>query len=274
MNSEEDGVMKNGTEKILFVALLLFVSGISIFSLYSCATAPYTGREQLILISPADEASLGVQAYNEVLKKEKLSTDPQVTSLVKRVGTRIASVANKPDYKWEFNAIDNAKTANAFCLPGGKVAVYTGILPYTQNEAGLAFVMAHEIGHAIARHGAERVSQNLLIQLGQQGLNLAVATKSPAAVQAINTGYGLATTVGVALPFSRTQEYEADHLGIILMAKAGYDPNEAPKFFERMLKAQKESPPEFLSTHPADENRIRKLRSLIPEATRYYRPGK
>jgi len=254
--------------------LYLFVLGISIFSLNSCATAPYTGREQLILISPAEEASLGVQAYNDVLKKEKISTDPQVTSLVKRVGTRIASVANKSDYKWEFTAIDNAKTANAFCLPGGKVAVYTGILPYTQNEAGLAFVMAHEIGHAIARHGAERVSQNLLIQLGQQGLDLAVATKSPAAVQAVNMGYGLATTVGVALPFSRTQEYEADHLGIILMAKAGYDPNEAPKFFERMLKAQKGSPPEFLSTHPADENRIRKLTSLIPEAMRYYHPVK
>jgi metalloendopeptidase OMA1, mitochondrial len=265
--------MKNGLIKVRLCILSFCISGI-IISLSGCATAPYTGREQLILISSAEEASLGVQAYNEALKKEKVSTDPQVTSMVKRVGTKIASVANKPDYKWEFTAIDNSKTANAFCLPGGKVAVYTGILPYTQNEAGLAFVMAHEIGHAIARHGAERVSQNLLIQLGQQGLGLAIASKSPAAIQAANIGYGVATTVGVALPFSRTQEYEADHLGIILMAKAGYDPNEAPKFFERMMKAQKSSTPEYLSTHPADESRIRKIRSLIPEAMRYYHPVK
>ena len=253
----------------------LFLLVCSIGYLYGCATAPYTGRSQLILISSGEEASLGVQAYRDTLKKEKVSTDPQINAMVKRVGTRIAVVANKPDYAWEFTVIDNAKTANAFCLPGGKVAVYTGILPYTQNEAGLAFVLGHEIGHALARHGAERISQNLLIQLGQEGLDIAIASQSPAAVQAANVGYGVATTVGVALPFSRTQEYEADHLGIILMAKAGYDPNEAPKFFERMMNGQKGAAPiEFLSTHPADEARIRQLRSLIPEAMRYYHPSK
>ena len=237
---------------------------------FGCATAPYTGRSQLLLISEGEEMSLGVQSYHEALKKEKISKDPQVNAMVRRVGTRIAAVANKPEYSWEFTVIDNAKTANAFALPGGKVAVYTGILPYTQNEAGLAFVVAHEIGHALARHGGERISQNLLLQLGQEGLNVAIANKSPAAIQAANVGYGVASTVGVALPFSRTQEYEADHIGIILMAKAGYDPSEAPKFFERMTKAQHGSPIEFLSTHPADQSRIQQLKSFIPEAMKYY----
>jgi predicted Zn-dependent protease len=255
----------------IIVWLFMGFLGLAIISLYSCATAPYTGRSQLLLVSEGEETSLGVKAYNEVLQKEKISKDPQVTSMVRKIGTRIAAVANKPEYAWEFTVIDNPKVANAFCLPGGKVAVYTGILPYTQNEAGLAFVMAHEVAHALARHGGERISQNLLIQLGQEGLDLAIASKSSAAVQAVNLGYGVATTVGVALPFSRAQEYEADHIGIILMAKAGYDPNNAPTFFERMLKSQKGAPPEFLSTHPADEARIRQLRALIPEAMKYYR---
>jgi len=237
-----------------------------------CATAPYTGRQQLLLISEGEEMALGVQAYREVLKKEKISTDPKSNALVKGVGTRIAAVAQKPGYSWEFTVIDNAKTVNAFALPGGKVAVYTGILPYTQTEAGLAFVLAHEVGHALARHGGERMSQQLLLQLGQQGLNLAIASKSPVAIDAINTGYGLASTVGVTLPFSREQEYEADKIGLILMAKAGYDPREAPAFFERMMRASKQaSPPEFLSTHPTDQHRIRNLNAMIPEAMRYYK---
>jgi predicted Zn-dependent protease len=215
--------------------------------------------------------SLGLKAYQETLKKEKVSTDPKINSMVKRVGTRIAAVANKPGYAWEFTVIDNAKTVNAFALPGGKVAIYTGILPYTQTEAGLAFVIAHEVGHAIARHGGERMSEQLLLQLGQQGLNIAIASKSPAAIEAINTGYGLASTVGVILPFSRKMEYEADRIGLILMAKAGYDPREAPGFFERMMKSSKQAaPPEFLSTHPADQQRIRQLHALIPEALTYY----
>jgi len=251
--------------------LCLLVLGLGAAALSGCATAPYTGRSQLLLISEGEEMSLGLKSYNEVLKKEKVSKDPQVNAMVKRVGTRIAAVANKPEYSWEFTVIDNPKTANAFALPGGKVAVYTGILPYTKNEAGLAFVMAHEVAHALARHGGERVSQNLLLQLGQQGLNVAIANKSPEAVQAVNLGYGVASTVGVALPFSRTQEYEADHIGILLMAKAGYDPQEAPAFFERMLQTKQGSPPEFLSTHPADQSRIRQLRSYIPEAMKYYR---
>jgi len=247
--------------------LVLLISSI----LAGCAQAPVTGRKQLLLLSEAQEISLGIQAYNDVLSRENISQDPQINALVRRVGKRIARVADKPGYNWEFTAIDSPDTANAFALPGGKVAVYTGILAYTRDEAGLAFVLAHEVGHAIARHGGERISEQLAVQLGQQGLNIAIANKSPEALQAINIGYGIVTTFGVALPFSRQQEYEADHIGIMLMAKAGYDPHKAPEFFERMMKASPgKAPLEFLSTHPADENRIKRLRSLIPEAMKYY----
>jgi predicted Zn-dependent protease len=252
------------------IILYILAFSLVLSLLFSCATAPYTGRRQILLISEGEEMTLGDTAYRDVLKKEKISQDPKANALVKRVGARIASVANKPEYKWEFTVIDNPKTVNAFCLPGGKIAVYTGILPYTQTEAGLAFVMAHEIGHAIAHHGGERMSEQYVAKLGQEAINIAIAGKSPAAVQAVNTSYGLATTVGVMLPFSRTMEYEADHIGIIIMAKAGYDPHEAPAFFERMAKSQHGAPPEFLSTHPADQARIRQLYALIPEAMNYY----
>ncbi len=244
---------------------------LSLLFLSACATAPVTGRSQLILMSEQQESALGLQAYQQVLSQEKVSKDAQINALVKKVGSRIAAVTDKRGYNWEFTVIDADDTANAFALPGGKVAVYTGILPYTKDEAGLAFVLAHEIGHALARHGGERMSEQLLIQLGQQGLNIAIADKSPEAIQAINLGYGIASTVGLVLPFSRMQEYEADNIGIILMAKAGYDPRKAPEFFDRMMKgATHGSTPEFLSTHPADENRIRRLKALIPEAMQYY----
>lgn len=244
-------------------------------ALSGCSTVPMTGRQQLLLVSEDQEMELGSHAYQEVLTKDKgkISTDPQINNMVNTIGRRIAAVSNKPEYSWQFTVIKDDKTANAFALPGGKVAVYTGILPYTKDESGLAFVMAHEVSHAIARHGGERMSQQLLLQLGQQGLNIAIANKSPAAVSAINTGYGLASQVGVVLPFSRTQEYEADQMGLILMAKAGYDPRQAPAFFERMLnQPNKQAPPDFLSTHPADQARIQRLKQLMPEAMTYYHP--
>ena len=241
--------------------------------LYGCATVPVSGRSQLLLISEAQEKALGAKAYKEILGKAKISHDPEVVSLVNRVGRRIAEVAGRRDYDWEFTVIDDDKTVNAFALPGGKVAVYTGILPYTKNEAGLAFVLGHEVGHAIARHGGERITQQLIIQVGQEGLNIAIARESPAAIQSVNQAYGIATAVGVLLPFSRTQEKEADHIGLVLMARAGYDPREAPRFFERMmtLKDKAKTLPEFLSTHPADETRIRQLREYIPEAMKFYK---
>jgi len=238
----------------------------------ACATAPITGRSQLLLVSEAQEIALGMQAYNQFLSEVKISQDPQITAMVTRVGTRIARAADKPAYNWTFTVVDEDKTVNAFALPGGKIVVYTGILPYTKDEAGMAFLIGHEVAHVIARHGGERMSQALLVQLGEEGLRVALSNKSPETIQAISLGYGLATTIGVMLPFSRTHEYEADRIGLILMAKAGYDPNEAPAFFERMLKdSSKASPPEFLSTHPADASRIRELYGLIPEALQYYK---
>lgn len=240
----------------------------------SCATAPVTGRSQLLLINESQEIALGLKSYQEVLQQSTLSQDKPLLDMVNRVGKRIAAVANRQDYEWEFTVIDDKDTANAFALPGGKVAVYSGLMAYTQNEAGLAFVLAHEVAHAIARHGGERMSQQLLINLGQEGLNLAIGSKSPVAVQALSQAYGVASTVGIILPFSRHQELEADHIGLIFMAKAGYDPRQAPKFFERMMADKKETgPPAFLSTHPADAQRIQALYELIPEALQYYRQG-
>jgi predicted Zn-dependent protease len=250
--------------------LILLLSGLVFLA--GCTTAPMTGRRQIMLVSEQEENALGLKAFQEVLKKEKPSTDAKLNAMVSRIGSRISAVANKPDYNWEFKVIQDDKTANAFCLPGGKVAVYTGILQYTKTEAGLAFVIAHEVAHAIARHGGERMSQQLLVQLGQQGLNIAIADKSPVAVEAFNTGYGVASQVGVILPFSRHQETEADQIGMVLMAKAGYDPHAARRSLKKCWHAQKAIPPAFLSTHPADEQRIRKIREFMPQAMVYYRP--
>ncbi|MBI3804831.1 MAG: M48 family metallopeptidase [Nitrospirae bacterium] len=250
------------------IALVLMV--LSIFA--ACRSTPVTGREQLILIPESQEIQLGLTSYQEVLSKAKLSNDPEKVALVRRVGERIAAVANKPDYKWEFNLIDDDKTVNAFCLPGGKVAVYTGILPVTQNEAGLATVMAHEVSHALARHGGERMTTGLLAQLGLAALDVGLAVKNqdPGMIQAVNSAYGAAAQVGVILPFSRKQESEADHIGLILMSKAGYDPQEAVHFWERMAKLDKAKAPEFLSTHPTDEKRVQQITAWLPEAEREY----
>jgi predicted Zn-dependent protease len=233
-----------------------------------CATTPYTHRKQFIMVSPQEEGQMGLQAYQDVLKKEKVSTDPAATALVKRVGERIAQAANKPDYQWEFTLLDNPKTVNAFCLPGGKVAVYTGILPLTQDENGLAVVIGHEVSHAIARHGAERMTEQGLAGLIEQGAVVAGLIKSQAALQTVELAYG----VGRGLPHSRAQEAEADHIGLILMAKAHYDPRTAVDFWSRMANASKGSaPPEFLSDHPSDAKRIQSIKEQIPEALSYYK---
>ena len=254
----------------LAVALLLcFLAG--------CATAPVTGRQQLILIPSSQEIALGLKSYREILSQSKLCEDKKIVGMVNRVGWDIARVTSRDypiakDYEWEFNVIEDEKTPNAFALPGGKIAVYTGILKYTENEAGLATVIGHEIGHALARHGAERMSQYLLAQLGAVALNVALQDQSPETVAAMNMGYGVGTTVGVLLPFSRLEESEADHIGLILMAKAGYDPREAATFWERMAKAGGKKPLAFLSTHPADEKRITQIKQWMPEALAVYEP--
>lgn len=239
--------------------------------LWACQTVPVTGRKQFIILSEAQETQMGLQAYDEILKQEKLSQDAQINAMVRRVGERIAKVADRPDFQWEFRVVEK-DVANAFALPGGKVAVYTGILKYTQTEAGLAVVMGHEVAHALARHGGERVSQSMVAQLGLTAVQVGLRTSNPMILQGIATAYG----VGVQLPFSRKQESEADHIGLILMAKAGYDPREAVPFWTRMAGGKKgQRPPQFLSTHPSGRTRIKQLRGWMPEALKYYRsaPG-
>jgi len=228
--------------------------------------------------------SMSFQSYGEFLSQNKLSADAVQTQMVKRVGGRIqkaledyCAAEGKEDklegYEWEFNLVED-KSVNAWAMPGGKVVVYTGILSVTQTEAGLAVVLGHEIAHAYARHGGERMTQGLAVQLGGMAISEALATQPEQTQSLFQQAYGLGSQVGILLPFSRTHENEADHLGLIFMAMAGYDPQEAVTFWQRMAKASegRDKPPEFLSTHPAEQTRIGKIQSLVPEAMKYYRP--
>jgi predicted Zn-dependent protease len=222
------------------------------------------------MVSPQQEAALGAQAFQQVLSRNQLDHNPATNAAVEDVGRRLAAVANRPDFQWNFVVIKNDREVNAFCLPGGKVAVYTGILPIAQDQAGLAVVMGHEIAHAIARHGAERMSQAQLAELGGQAL--AIGLGGSASSAAILAAYGLGAQVGVLLPYGRTQESEADHIGLLLMAQAGYDPRVAIGFWERMEHGSggKGGPPEYLSTHPSHGTRVQQIRAWMPEAMRLY----
>ena len=239
--------------------------------LVSCSTVPITGRKQLNLIPGSTMLSMSAQQYGEFLQTNNLSTNAQQVDMVRRVGNNIKGAVERyfaqkgmsnqlKGYAWEFNLVES-KDVNAWCMPGGKVVVYTGLLPVTQTEAGLAVVMGHEVAHAIAEHGNERMSQGLLTQMGGIALSEALATK-PAETRALYmTAFGLGAQVGVLLPFSRTHESEADRLGLIFMAMAGYDPNEAVTFWQRMAASKGgQAPPEFLSTHPSDATRIGDIR--------------
>ncbi len=259
----------------LLFAVLLLIS--------ACATVPITERRSLQILPDSELATLSLEQYSEVLKKSKLSNDPQKLQMVRRVGGHIAQATEEffkesgmeeeiKNYKWEFNVIEDDKVVNAWCMPGGKVAVYTGLLPVAGNETGLAVVLGHEIAHAIAKHGNERMSQGLLVQLGGLGLAAALGSQPAATTNLFMTAYGASAQVGFLLPYSRVHESEADRIGLILMAKAGYDPRQAIPFWERMNAKGGSRPPEFLSTHPAPETRIEDIKTLIPEAMRYYRP--
>jgi metalloendopeptidase OMA1, mitochondrial len=242
----------------------------------ACETVPYTGRSQLQLLSPSQEGEMGVQAYAQILGQSRVSADTAATGMITRVGSRIAAVTGHPEYKWEYRLIQDDKQANAFALPGGKVAVYTGILPITRDEAGLAVVLGHEIGHVVARHGGERVSQQLLVNVGLETTMAALSGGNPATVQQVGALLGAGAAVGLLLPWSRSQESEADHLGLILMAKSGYDPRAAVELWRRMADYARSSgrPPEFLSTHPSEATRIQQIQAWLPEALQYYRPGR
>lgn len=250
--------------------IILFFLSFCFFA--ACATVPYTERRSFILISEREEIELGETAYQNLMKGVKISDDLEINQKIERIGKRIAKAANKPGYKWEFKVIKNDKRVNAFCLPGGKVAFYTGIIPLCEDEEGIAVVMGHEIAHAIARHGAERLTNSLLAQAGGQLLQKAIKAKSPEAQRNILSVYGVGAQVGVLLPFSRTHEYEADHIGLILMAKSGYNPERAVSFWKRMAELSKRGKPlEFLSTHPADDKRVEQLKERLSEAMKYYK---
>jgi len=239
-----------------------------------CTKAPITGRSQLIMVDQAQEIQLGLQSEKEILSKQRVSRDPQKNAMVRRVGRRIANVTGQKNYKWEFFVIDNNKEANAFCLPGGKVFVYTGLFKYIANDAELAAVMGHEIGHALARHGAERMSRGILAQTGGEVLQtVMVGRGNPQNTAMVMQAFGIGSQLGIMLPHSRTQEYEADTIGLVLSAKAGYNPNSALSFWEKFSKSGG-SQPEYLSTHPAPANRIAKIKALLPQLIPVYQANK
>ncbi len=250
----------------IFFALCLLVLSVG------CRTTPITGRRQVLIVPESREISMGLKAYEDTLSSQQFSTNKRWSEMVERVGRRIANVANRPDYQWEFRLIESPEM-NAFALPGGKVAIYEGILPVCESEAGLAVVMSHEIAHALARHGGERMSQEYIVSGLGTVMNWAMQNRATALTQQrVAKAFGIASKYGVVLPYSRKHESEADHMGMLLMAQAGYDPREAPFFWERFGRAQAgQQPIEFLSTHPADARRAAELRELLPEAIATYK---
>lgn len=262
--------------------ILLVITG---WVFIGCAEVPITGRRSLQLVPESELMTMSLKEYRQVIDKNKLSTDIDKVRMVRKVGNRIAKAAEAfladmgredqlRNYQWEFNLIQDDKVVNAWVMPGGKAAVYTGILPYTKDETGLAVVLGHEVGHAIAEHGNERMSQALLANMGAVALSAALAQKPNQTRQLFMTVYGVGTSVGVLLPYSRLQESEADRIGLMLMARAGYDPRAAVPFWERMNREEKTRTPEFLSTHPAPATRIADIERYIPEAMPYYRRSK
>lgn len=266
------------TTKLLSLLVLFTI-------LYSCATVPLTGRRQLSLVGDSEINQAAATSYSQLLSdpKTKVIGTGSDAQRVKRIGAQLSAAierylqqngyADKYQFKWEFNLIQSSEI-NAWCMPGGKVAVYSGILPVTQNDAGLATVMGHEIGHAIARHSAERMSQQMAAQTGGAVVGAAAGGQSASTQLLINQAYGIGGQLAL-LKYSRNQESEADRLGLTFMAMAGYDPHEAIAFWKRMQAQNKGgAQPEFLSTHPADATRIAAIEKLIPEAMKYYHPIK
>ncbi len=261
-------------------AVVWFVMAMTL--LLSCKTVPVTGRHQLAFIPSGSLLPMSFNEYRDFLSKHKVVENTPEADMVKRAGVRIQHAVEQylnqqgmasrlEGYAWEFNLVED-KDINAWCMPGGKVVVYTGIIPVAADENGLAVVMGHEIAHAIANHGDERMSQALVAQMGGMALAAALAEKPKETSDLFLAAYGLGAQIGVQLPFSRLQESEADRLGLIFMAMAGYDPRTAEAFWERMAGMKKgPSPPQLLSTHPADDKRIENIRKLIPEAMEYYK---
>lgn len=254
-----------------FLTLRAAVFSLLVVWLVACTTAPLTGRRQLSLISAGEEMQLGISAFDQMKKETPISRDARANELVARVGKKVAAAAKNdlPNAQWEFVVFDSPQ-ANAFCLPGGKVGVYTGILPITQDEAGLAAVIGHEVAHASAHHGAERMSQAMALQTGGQLAGVAISAADPRWQQIFALAYPAAAQVGVLLPYSRLQESEADRIGLTYMARAGYRPEASIEFWQRFAAYNRarggQQTPEFLRTHPLDERRIADLQKWLPEA--------
>ncbi len=256
------------------------ILGAMALMLAACATVPLTGRRQLSLISDSQMNTLSFQQYDQVLSESQLSTNARQTAMIKKVGSRIEKAVEEylaqqgqmshiDGYDWEFNLIESDQV-NAWCMPGGKVAFYTGILPICEDETGVAVVMGHEIAHAIAEHGAERMSHSMMVQMGGMALDEAVKNEPEETRVLYNQAFAIGSQYGAMLPFSRQHESEADRMGLVFMAMAGYNPREAPVFWQRMAALGGEKPPEFMSTHPADDTRVRQLNEWMPEALTYY----
>lgn len=255
------------------------ISFLALSFVFSCATNPFTGKNTLALVPNSEILPSAFQQYGQFLTENKVIAGTSDSKRVELVGTKIKNAAEKwlnangyndylKDYQWEYKLVDS-KEVNAWCMPGGKIVVYSGILPITKDEAGLATVLGHEVSHALANHGQQRMSAGLLQQLGAAGVGAAVGTKSEQTQQIAMTAYGAVTQYGGMLPFSRSHESEADKIGLTLMAIAGYKPEQAVVFWERMsanAAASGQKPPEFASTHPSDATRIANLKSLIPQA--------
>ena len=258
----------------------LFLFALVSIAIYACTSVAVTGRKQLNLVSNSEILPIVNQQYDSVVRKGPLSTNKEQADMVKRCGLKIQKavedyMASKglsselQGFDWEFNLIDDPKTVNAWCMPGGKVAFYTGIMPICKNETGVAVVMGHEVAHAIANHGRERMSTQMLAQYGLGTLSALMGQSPGAGKELLMQAVGAGTNIGL-LKFSREHESEADHIGLIFMTMAGYDPNEAPKFWERMTEGSGgQEPPEFLSTHPSHTTRIKDLQGWIPEALSY-----
>ncbi|MDD5570368.1 MAG: M48 family metallopeptidase [Bacteroidales bacterium] len=260
-------------KKIIIISVL--------FAFISCAKVPITGRKQVKMLPESTLIQMGLTSYRDFISKNPPApSNDKNTIMVKNAGTKITQAVTQflkgskqskriEGFKWEYNLV-NDPTVNAWCMPGGKVVVYSGILALTQDETGLAVVMGHEIAHAVCRHGNERMSQQILIQLGGIGLALAMSQKPQETQNIFLMCYGVGGTLG-SLAYSRVHEYEADKLGLIFMAMAGYNPEVAVSFWQRMAAMGGAKPPQFLSTHPSDENRIKELRAFLPTAKKYYK---
>jgi len=250
---------------------------LAVVVLNGCSTVPVTGRSQFNLMPASEEMQLGLTSFEQLKKETPVSKDAAANALLQKVGKRISAVASAdmPTAQWEF-VLFESKDVNAFCLPGGKVGVFTGILPITKDESGLATVLGHEIAHAVARHGGERMTESMVVQFGSQAVSTSLSKSDPRVQSAALLAYGVTSKVGVELPHSRKQESEADHIGLIYMARAGYDPENAVAFWQRFAEFNNKQGGQgfaFLRTHPTDDTRIRQLKELMPNAKAQFRPA-